>query len=69
MGYFPTFNRQLIILLITQAITGSTVPVLFLICGLLGPQLSPTLALSTLPISILIVGIAVSSPDYVKNRA
>ena len=62
MKYFPTFNRSLIILLIGQAIAGSTVPVLFLISGLIGPQLSPTLILSTLPISLVVVGMAVGSP-------
>lgn len=62
MNYFPTFNRTLIILLIGQAIAGSTVPVLFLISGLIGPQLSPTLILSTLPISLIVVGMASSSP-------
>ncbi len=62
MAYFPTFNKSLIILLIAQAIAGSTVPVLFLISGLIGPQLSPTLALSTLPISLVVVGIACASP-------
>ncbi len=62
MRYFPTFNRSLIILLIGQGISGSTVPVLFLISGLMGAQLSPTLILSTLPMSLLVIGIAVSSP-------
>lgn len=62
MAYIPTFNRALIILLIGQAIAGSTVPVLFLISGLLGPQLSPTLTLSTLPISLVVVGLAIGSP-------
>lgn len=70
MAYIPTFNRALIILLIGQAITASTVPVLFLISGLLGPQLSPTLTLSTLPISLVVVGLAIGSPTsaWVMSR-
>ncbi len=58
----PTFNRSLIILLATQIITGSTIPILFLVSGLLGPQIAPTLNLSTLPMSLLVVGVALLSP-------
>ncbi|MBL7714937.1 MAG: MFS transporter [Bdellovibrionales bacterium] len=60
--YAPRFTRQLVILLVAQAIMGSTVPVLFLISGLMGPKLSPSLKLSTLPMSLVIVGVALASP-------
>lgn len=60
--YFPQFDQRLIILLISQALSGATVPVLFLISGLLGPALAPSLKLSTLPMSLVVVGVAVTSP-------
>lgn len=60
--YIPTMNRRLIILLITQSFSGATIPVLFLISGLLGPQLAPNLKISTLPMSGTVVGVALGSP-------
>lgn len=70
MRYLPRFSRNLTILLIAQAIAGSTTPVLFLISGLMGPQLAPSLKLSTLPMSLVIVGIALTSPlaSWVMSR-
>ena len=62
MPYFPKFSRRLLILLIAQAVAGASVPVLFLISGLLGPKLSPTLKLSTLPMSLVVIGVALTSP-------
>lgn len=62
MRFFPTFDRQFVLLLIAQAISGSAPPVLFLISGLQAPAFSPSLALSTLPMSLFIVGIALASP-------
>lgn len=62
MIQIPKLTRSLAILLIGQAVAGSTGPVLFLISGLMGPTLAPTLALSTLPMSLVVVGIALSSP-------
>lgn len=58
----PKFTRHLTLLLIAQAISGSAGPVLFLVSGLLGPTLAPTLALTTLPMSLVVIGIAVASP-------
>ncbi len=61
MHYLPTFDRRLTILLIGQAIAGCTVPVFFIVSGLLGPSIAPTLELSTLPVSLVVVGIALGS--------
>lgn len=70
MNYFPKFDRHLTILLLAQAISGSTTPVLFLISGLLGPRIAPTPRLSTLPMSLVVVGIALASPlaSYVMSK-
>lgn len=61
MKFFPSFDRRLSILLVAQAIAGSTGPVLFLVSGFTGPKLAPTLVLSTLPMSLVVVGIALAS--------
>ncbi|MGE4170538.1 MAG: MFS transporter [Candidatus Margulisiibacteriota bacterium] len=62
MHWLPTFNRNLLCLLLVQALAGSTGPVLFLISGLKGVELAPTLVLSTLPMAAMIVGVAACSP-------
>lgn len=59
--YIPTFDRRLVILLGTQAISGATIPVLFLISGLLGAHLAPDLKISTLPMAGSVVGVALGS--------
>lgn len=57
-----TFDRQLLILLVAQAIAGSALPVYFLISGLIGPEIAPTPSLTTLPMSLVVVGVAATSP-------
>lgn len=61
MIQFPKFDRHLLILLFTQAIAGSTVPVLLLVSGFLGAELAPDPKISTLPIALVVLGIAVAS--------
>lgn len=60
--YIPTLNRRMVILFLTQAFSGATIPVLFLVSGLLGPKLAPNLKISTLPMSLTVVGVAIGSP-------
>ena len=61
MNYLPHFDRRLGVLLLSQALAGSTIPVLFIVSGILGPQISPSLELSTLPVSLVVVGVALGS--------
>jgi MFS family permease len=57
----PQFDRRLIVLSIAQMVTGSALPVFFLITGLIGARLAPELRLSTLPMSVNVISIALSS--------
>jgi MFS family permease len=54
-------DRRLLILFACQAITGSTMPVLFLITGLIATKLTDNLSLSTLPIALQVIGVATAS--------
>jgi MFS family permease len=54
-------DRRLQILFACQAITGATMPVLFLISGLMSSRFTDNLSLSTLPIALQVIGIAIAS--------
>lgn len=54
-------SRNLPILVIAQALSMSGPPAIVLLGGIVGAQLAPSLALATLPISLMVVGVALST--------
>jgi MFS family permease len=50
--------RNIVILSLSQALGSSGLPVIVLLGGIIGSHLAPTPALSTLPVSIMVVGVA-----------
>jgi MFS family permease len=59
--YLPTFSRNLLLLLAAQALAGSTSAVAFLVSGFIGTHMAPEKSLATLPMSVFIVGVALTS--------
>jgi MFS family permease len=55
-------RRNLLVLVAAQAVLGSQVTMVFVIGGLAGQMLSPIPCLATLPISMIVLGAAVSAP-------
>lgn len=57
------FNRNFVLVLVSNAILGSPMPMLIILGGLAGAMLTPVEALATLPISIqLLAGLVAASP-------
>ncbi|MDH5736793.1 MAG: MFS transporter, partial [Gammaproteobacteria bacterium] len=54
-------NRTLIVMFLAQMFALTGVPVVILLGGLVGAKMAPTPALATLPVSLSIIGIAVST--------
>ena len=55
-------RRNVAVLITAQAILGSQMPMLFVIGGLAGQQISPYACLVTLPISLIVFGSMMSAP-------
>jgi MFS family permease len=53
--------RNAIVLSITQALAMSGIPIVVLLGGILGSALAPSPVLTTLPVAIMVVGVAVST--------
>jgi len=53
--------RNVILLSLSQALAMSVSPVMVLVGGILGAQIAPTPALATLPVSMMVVGLAFST--------
>ena len=54
-------NRNLLILALSQIFSFTAAPVTVFLSGIIGSQISPLISLSTLPMSISVVGIAVGA--------
>ena len=54
-------NKNLIILTLSQIFSFTAAPVTVFLSGIIGSQISPLKSLSTLPMSISVVGIAIGS--------
>ena len=52
-------NKNLIILTLSQIFSFTAAPVTVFLSGIIGSQISPLKSLSTLPMSISVVGIAI----------
>ena len=52
--------RNVWVLTLAQAFAMSATPMMMLLGGLIGAQLAPTPALSTLPIAVMVIGVALS---------
>ena len=55
-------KRNVIVLVAAQAFLGSQMPMLFVVAGLAGLQLSPIACLATLPISLIVFGSMTTAP-------
>jgi MFS family permease len=53
--------RNVVILSFAQALAMSGIPIVVLLGGLLGAELAPTPILTTLPVAIMVVGVAIST--------
>ena len=54
-------NKNLVILSLSQIFSFTAAPITVFLSGIIGSQISPIKSLSTLPMSISVVGIAVLS--------
>ena len=54
-------NRNLIVLTLSQIFSFTAAPVTVFLSGIIGSQISPLKSLSTLPMSISVVGIAIGA--------
>ena len=54
-------NRNLLILTLSQIFSFTAAPVTVFLSGIIGSQISPLKSLSTLPMSISVVGIAIGA--------
>ena len=55
-------KRTVLVLVIAQAFLGSQMPMLFVVAGLAGQQITPYACLSTLPISLIVFGSMTTAP-------
>lgn len=63
MQHIPaTARRNVTVLVLAQAILGSQITMIFTIGGLAGLQLAPNACLSTLPISLIVLGSTTTAP-------
>ncbi len=63
--------RNVIVLGTAQAFLGAQMPMLFILCGLVGQQLAPNPCLSTLPVSMIIIGSMLTAPflsDFMHRK-
>jgi MFS family permease len=54
-------HRNVLVLSLSQALSTSGPPMIVLVGGLLGAELAPSPSLATLPISLMVVGLAVAT--------
>ena len=54
-------NKNLLILALSQIFSFTAAPVTVFLSGIIGSQISPVISLSTLPMSISVVGIAIGA--------
>ena len=54
-------NKNLVILSLSQIFSFTAAPVTVFLSGIIGSQISPLISLSTLPMSISVVGIAIGA--------
>jgi MFS family permease len=57
----PIRYKNLILLFLSQVLGGSGAPIMVLVGGLVGAELAPSPTLATLPVSIMVVGVAIST--------
>ena len=55
-------KRNVLILVIAQAVLGSQMPMIFVVGGLAGQMISPLVCLATLPISLIVFGSMTTAP-------
>ncbi len=55
-------RKNVIVLVLAQAFLGSQMPMLFVVAGLAGQQITPYLCLATLPISLIVFGSMTTAP-------
>ncbi|MEP4195730.1 MAG: MFS transporter [Aliishimia sp.] len=55
-------KRNVVVLVLAQALLGSQMPMMFVVAGLAGTQLSPYVCLATLPISLIVFGSMTTAP-------
>lgn len=55
-------KRNVVILILAQAFMGSQMPMIFVVGGLAGQQISPIACLATLPISLIVFGSMTTAP-------
>ncbi|MDF1873077.1 MFS transporter [Vannielia sp.] len=60
-GPTPRTRRNVIVLVLAQAILGAQMPMIFTIGGLAGQQLAPNACFATLPISLIVLGSMLSA--------
>ena len=58
----PRLRRNLVILLLAQALVGAQMPMIFTVAGLAGQWLAPNPCLATLPISVMVFGSMTTAP-------
>ena len=61
-------NRNLLILTLSQIFSFTAAPVTVFLSGIIGSQISPLKSLSTLPMSISVVGIAILFVALILDR-
>ena len=55
-------KRNVAVLVLCQAVMGAQIPLVFVVAGLAGQQLSPYACLATLPVSMVVLGSMTTAP-------